>query len=308
MATLSHPSRRMFLAGALQGLTMACATSRRVPGGAAMPPPRRVALAGPGGRAIAVSDWRPAGRTSGTVLFSHGALSAPWRYDRILQPVLAAGYRVLAPLHVDSTDHPRTAEFKGLASWRCRIEDMRALIVSIGDAPFVAMGHSYGGLIATVLGGAAGVVPDGLDGPLLPRLATSTLAFSPPAPIPVMMTREGYGALAVPALIQTGTLDVPPGTPAGSVDAWKGHLTPFEAAPPSGHRYALVLEGVDHYFGGAICDANQPGPMQLDGIARANAVAGLFLDAFATGETDAAALARLDAGLTDALPTRLVRR
>jgi hypothetical protein len=142
----------------------------------------------------------------------------------------------------------------------------------------------------------------------MPRLATCVVAFSPPAPIPVMMTAEGYGALAVPALIQTGTHDLPPGQENGDPDAWRGHLAPFDAARPGGHRYGLVLQDVNHYFGGAICDFGKPGPMQLEALGHANAVAGLFLDAFATGKPRAAALARLDAGVTDALPTRLLRR
>ena len=54
----------------------------------------------------------------GTILFSHGAQSAPWHYDRLIQPWREAGYAVWAPLHVDSTDHPLTADYPGLATWR----------------------------------------------------------------------------------------------------------------------------------------------------------------------------------------------
>lgn len=309
MSTFSLLSRRSILGSALAGATTACmGTKSPLLTGSAMPERRSLTLTAPDGREIPVSDWQRAGTARETILFSHGALSAPWHYDRILRPVLDAGYRVLAPLHVDSSEHPRTKDFPGLTSWRCRIEDMRALIDHVGTRPFIAMGHSYGGLVATVLGGAAGVVPEGLQGPLMPRLANCVVAFSPPPPIPVMMTREGYGALAVPALIQTGTLDVPPGAPASTADAWKGHLAPFEAAKPGGNRYGLIIEGVNHYFGGAICDASQPGPMQLEGLDQANAVAGLFLDAFASGRPAQPALARLDARITEALPVRLLKR
>lgn len=302
-------SRRTLLASALLGATAACAggASRSVVA-APMPDRRTFDLTGPGERTISISEWAGTSGKRGTILFSHGALSAPWFYDRILQPLLASGYRVLAPLHVDSAQHPHTAEYKGLASWRCRIEDMRTLIAHIGDTPFIAMGHSYGGLIATVLGGAAGVIPEGMEGPLMPRLATSVVAFSPPPMIPVMMTAEGYGALAVPALIQTGTIDLLPGMTPSDAEGWRAHLAAFDAAKPGGHRYGLVLEGVNHYFGGAICDFSQPGSMQLDGLSHANAVARLFLDAFASGKANAKALARLDAGITDALPIRLMRR
>lgn len=300
-------SRRNLLAGALAASLSGCAANALHQPPA---PPRRrsMTMAAPDGRTIAISVLEPSGLSLGTVLFSHGALSAPEYYERILNPIVSAGYRVLAPLHVDSALHPRTRDYPGLASWRCRIEDMRALVDHLDGAPFVAMGHSYGGLIATVLGGAAGMTPEGLRQPLVPRLASSVIAFSPPAPIPVMMTAEGYGALAVPALIQTGTRDVPPGADAAD-DAWKGHLAPFDAARPGGDRYGLVLEGVDHYFGGAICDFTKPGPMQRDALDRAIAIAALFLNAHGpVAGRRAAAKRRLDARITGALPTRLERR
>ncbi|AXB79964.1 lysophospholipase [Novosphingobium sp. P6W] len=258
------------------------------------------------GRAVSVTEWRPAGKLRGTILFSHGAASAPKYYGLIVSPWVAAGWRVLAPLHVDSLEHPQTAQFKGLASWKARIEDMRALVGHIGDAPFVAAGHSYGGLVATMMGGAQPVLPEGLQLPLVPRLATAVIAFSPPPVIPVLVTEQGYGALAVPALIQTGTLDILPGMTAETADGWKAHLTPFEAAAPGGQRYGLVLEGANHYFGGAICDPGQPGPQQLAPLELANQRAGLFLEGYGAGS--AKARRRLDALVTDALPARLMKR
>lgn len=261
-------------------------------------------LTAPGNRAVSVSEWKPQGKVRGTILFSHGALSAPWHYDAIMAPWIAAGYRVLAPLHVDSKEHPNTKEYPGLASWKCRIEDMRVLIAHIGDAPFVAAGHSYGGLVALTLGGSQGVMPEGMSGPFYPRLAKAVLSFSPPAPVPVLVTAEGYGKLSVPALIETGTIDNPPGTT--DPDGWKGHLAAFDAAPGNDDLYGLVLQGANHYFGGVICDASQPGPPQLAQIDLANRYAGLFLQAY--GEGDAPALAALEARVTDELPARLMRK
>lgn len=259
----------------------------------------------PGGRPVAVTEWKPRGKPCGTILFSHGAGSAPKFYDLIVGPWIEAGWRVLAPLHVDSRDHPDTAAYPGLASWKARIEDMRVLIAHMGKAPFLAAGHSYGGLVALTLGGAQPVPPAGMGLPLVPRLASAVIAFSPPAPVPVLVTDEGYGALAVPALIQTGTIDLMPGMPVDG-DGWKGHLAPFDAAKAGGQRYGLVLEGANHYFGGAICDFRQPGPPQLAQIDLANRYAGLFLAAFGTG--DAQARAQLDARVTDAMPARLMAR
>lgn len=267
--------------------------------------PSGFTLTAPQGRLVAITEWNPAKKPLGTILFSHGAGSAPKYYELIVRPWVDAGWRVLAPLHVDSREHPHTADYPGLASWKARIEDMRLLIAHIGKAPFVAAGHSYGGLVALTLGGAQPVVPDGIVPPLVPRLADAVIAFSPPAPIPVLVTAQGYGALAVPALIQTGTKDVLPGLQVED-NSWTGHLAPFEAAAPGGHRYGLLLDGANHYFGGAVCDYQQLGPPQLAQVDLANRYAGLFLAAFGRG--DMQAREQLDARVTEALPARLMRR
>lgn len=265
-----------------------------------------VTLVAPEGRSVSVTEWRPAGRRVGTILFSHGAASSPAHYDRIIAPWVKAGWRVLAPLHVDSLEHPDTKRYPGLASWKARIEDMRVLIAHIGSEPFVGAGHSYGGLTATMLGGAQPVMPEGLAGPLMPRLAKAVVAFSPPPTIPVLVTQEGYAKLAVPAIVQTGTRDIMPGMTAQTSDGWKVHLAAFEAPPPGGDRYGLVLEGANHYFGGAICDFKQPGPPQLAALELANQRVALFLEGYGAGSTKARR--KLDSLVTESLPARLMKR
>jgi pimeloyl-ACP methyl ester carboxylesterase len=297
--------RRSFLAG-----SAAVAASLAAGPAFAAKAPAVLTLTTPKGRAVSVTEWAPAGKRRGTILFSHGAASSPAYYDRIIGPWQAAGWRVLAPLHVDSLEHPDTKNFPGLTSWKARVEDMRALIGHIGDEPFVAAGHSYGGLTATMLGGAQPVVPEGLSLPLVPRLARAVIAFSPPPPIPVLVTPEGYARLAVPAIVQTGTLDLLPGTSAQTIDGWKAHLAAFEAPAAGGDRYGLVLEGANHYFGGAICDFKQPGPAQLAPLALANQRVALFLEGYGadSGTGSAKARRKLNALVTDALPARLTRR
>lgn len=264
---------------------------------------RQFTLTGPGGREIRVSEWKPRGQAKALVLFSHGAASSPRFYEAIFGPWLAAGFHILAPLHVDSIEHPRTKDFPGLASWKARLEDMRVLSAHVGKRPWIAAGHSYGGLVALTMGGAAAVPPEGWSGPLRDANARAVVAFSPPAPIPVLCTAEGYGKVAVPALVQTGTADLLPGM---TGDGWRGHLVPYEAAAPGGNRYGLVLEGVDHYFGGAICRYDLPGPKQLDRLADATRISTLFVDAYGRG--DKGAVRRLDALVSDALPVRLLRK
>jgi len=130
------------------------------------------------------------------------------------------------------------------------------------------------------------------------------IALSPPPAIPVLVTREGYGKLSVPALVQTGTLDIV----AGMTDAggWKVHLDAYEAAQAGGHRYGLVLSDVSHYFGGLICDPQQKGPLAIKGMEDANRILGLFIAAYGRG--DGRALALLDKQVGGDLPVRLMRK
>lgn len=271
---------------------------------------RQFTLSCPDGREIRVSEWKPRGKAKALVLFSHGAGSSPRFYEALFSPWLAAGLHILAPMHVDSTEHPRTKDFPGLASWKARIEDMRALSAHVGQTfgprSWIAAGHSYGGLTALTLGGAAAVAPEGISRPLADPNARAVVAFSPPAPIPVLCTAEGYAKLAVPALIQTGTKDIVPGITTTDGDGWRGHLVPYEAAAPGNNRYGLVLEGVDHYFGGAICRYDLPGPRQMDQLADAARISALFIDAH--GCHDGTARTRLDRLITDALPVRLLHK
>jgi hypothetical protein len=237
------------------------------------------------GRSVKVSIWPAAGSQKGVILFSHGALSAPEQYARLLGPWSMAGFKILAPLHVDSTEHPdNVPHAKAMDSWRCRILDMQALCDFAAAPGYIAAGHSYGALTALTLGGAEGVRPVGVTGPFIEPLAKAVVAFSPPGPIPALMTREGYGHLGVPALIETGTADTPPGVMGGG--DFHAHLAAYDAAPP-GDKYALVLDGVDHYFGGLLCKADVPGPPQTAGLANAVAVSTAFLQAYGSGDAKA---------------------
>ena len=246
-----------------------------------------------------VHIWPAVGEERGRILFSHGALSAPWKYEPLVQAWTQAGYAVYAPLHVDSTDHPQRANFSGLASWPMRFQDVRAVSAHLGGA-YIAAGHSYGALIALCLGGSSPAVPPSVAAPLRDPQAKIVLAFSPPGAGMGLVKAGDYASLAVPALIQTGDKDVPPG--AADVD-WRSHLLAYDEAAPGGDRYGLVLEGVDHYFGGAICRPELPGPKQTAAMAVATDLSVQFIRAYAGG--DAAALKALKARVTDSGPAIL---
>jgi len=289
-------SRRELLAG-IGALALA-------PAALAKTPPSLIILQPTPGRRSEVSMWRARGRRRGTILFSHGAMSSPLKYPGLIGPWSEAGYDVFAPLHVDSLDHPDTAKYPGLASWAARLEDMRALSAHVDAKSYIAAGHSYGGLVALTLGGSAAAVPPGFQGSLRDPRVRAVVAFSPPGPIPALITKEGYATLAVPALIQTDDLDSPPGTPAA--DGWKLHLVPYEAPAAGGSRYALVLAGVDHYFGGAICKFDLPGPPQTQQLQIAAQISTQFIDAYGAGR--ASARRALDRQLRADGPAILTRR
>ncbi|MDE1150815.1 MAG: hypothetical protein PW843_30055 [Azospirillaceae bacterium] len=241
--------------------------------------PEKSTLTAADGHTIPLSTWRARGRRIGIISFSHGAASAPWKYPDMIGAWVGAGYDVVAPLHVDSTDHPQHDKYPGLATWKARIEDMRAVSAHIGG-PHIAAGHSYGGLTALVQGGAQAVVPEGVTGSLRDATATCVVAFSPPPPIPGLITAEGYATLETPALVETGTIDIMPG---GTPDSWHGHLAGYDNAAPGGHRYGLVLDGANHYFGGLICDATQPGPIQAAQLKTAIRLSLAFMAEWGTG-------------------------
>lgn len=258
------------------------------------------------GRQLDVSVWEPAGRIAGQVAFSHGWGGSPDGCLRLIEPLAAAGWRVLAPLHTDSERHPAKAVLGLGISWSHRLHDMRALSPHLGTGPYVAAGHSYGALTALVLGGVEAKVPEGFAAPLRDPRVVAAIAFSPPLSIDNLVSREAYAKLAVPVLIQTGTRDNP-SMGGVSNQTWEDRLLAYEAPAPGNHRYALVLEGVDHNFGGGIgSKLAQPDALQDRQLDVAAETADLFARAFGLG--DRRAKAALDRRLNDALPVRLMQR
>ena len=252
------------------------------------------------GRDVRIYQWLAAKKRRGAILFSHGASSAPWKYAPLVESWAAAGYDVFAPLHVDSTDHPDTKSFPGFASWKARIEDVHLLAETIPGKSYIAAGHSYGALVALTLGGAAPTRPQGYAGPMNDPRVQLVLAYSPPGAIPGLIDATGFAALAVPALIQTGNKDIPPGS---GDEGWKQHLEAYHAAKSGGNRYAQTLDGVDHYFGGLICRPELPGPKQSAQMRETIQTSLLFIDGHGRGAKTS--LRKLKAKLSPTGPARL---
>jgi hypothetical protein len=253
------------------------------------------------GRDVRVTIWPAVGIRRGVILFSHGFLSAPEKYQRLMTPWSEAGFEILAPLHVDSSSHPDTAKYSSAASWGPRVLDMRALSAFVNAPSYIAAGHSYGALTALTLGGAAGVVPPEVTGPLRDPCATCVVAFSPPGTTP-KLTPGGYSGTAVPAFIETGNRDVLTG---GDANSWESHLAAYRDAHP-GSKYALVLDGVDHYFGGLICESDKPGPPQIAQLADAVRLSTVFMEAY--GLHDKPARRTLDMALSPTGPVKLTKK
>jgi pimeloyl-ACP methyl ester carboxylesterase len=246
-----------------------------------------------GDRTLEVWSWGCGNR--GVILFSHGFGFAPWKYTELYDHWVDAGFKVYAPLHVDSTDHPNTADYSGLyAPWVARLEDMEFLAKKYGKKGYIAAGHSFGALTALAKGGVE-TNTDTFEGEVYDDNAELVLAFSPPAAIPGFVETYGYAELRAPALIQTGTNDVfVPG------DSYEGHLDAYNYALAEGNRYALVFEGVDHYFGGVFDKEGLDVEEQIEELNIAAEISLLMVEAYV--EYDYFSYLRLQWGLSDELP------
>ena len=222
------------------------------------------------GRVVPLRRWVPPGRARALMAFSHGANSAPHKYDRLAERLAAAGYLVIAPLHADSPDHPGGGNIPREAGIPMRLADMRGVAAAFGGKlPFIAAGHSYGGLIAQMLGGAGGAADPN---------AKAVVAWSPPGPFPPMITADTWKSMARPHIVVTGTADVLP----VMAPSWDVHRVSFDIAP--GPAVLFVGAGVDHYFGNIICRPERTEAPQTAQFDEAVAVTLGFLDRILAGK------------------------
>lgn len=183
--------------------------------------------------------WAPE-KPVAVALLSTGHGSWPERYDPVAQTLVAAGFAVLAPLHVDSMRHPDREKFDARAGFIERLADMKATSAEAArrwpGLPVFAVGHSFGTLISLCLGGALAYMA-----PFRDPAVKAVLGWSSPGKIPGLIAPPAYASVAVPAMIITGDQDLVP----GFVTDWHDHLFPIETAP-AGAKYAVTFAGAAH--------------------------------------------------------------
>jgi len=232
------------------------------------------------------------GRRLPIVLFSHGAYSSKDDYSVLLDHWAAHGYVVIAVTHRDST---RLGATRGnsdprFMAWRIAdmtlvanrlpalLETVPGLAARSDTSRVAATGHSFGGLIAQTLSGAS--LRDPASGQAvshrLPAVRAAVI-FSGAGAMPPVLTREDFASLEVPTLVTVGTDDL---KQAPGFTGYEWRRQPYDFIAP-GNKYLLVLDGADHYLGGAVGRDDLPRSPQADAyVAAFESATTLFLDAW----------------------------
>ena len=137
-------------------------------------------------------------------------------------------------------------------------------------------GHSFGAFTAQLAGGASSFDPE--SGARIfsrDKRVKAILALSPPGPMFDVIDERSWEELQTPTLVTTGTWD----SNAQFWPDWRAHLMSYNTAL-AGDKYALVIEGADHYLGNLICRPDRDEEPQQDALTMVNAVSIAFLDAY----------------------------
>lgn len=192
-----------------------------------------------GDRDVELTILRP-DAPKGVIIFSHGAGGWPTHYQALLDLWTAAGFMIVAPLHVDSQKHPDRAKYDLRAAFMLRLADLAAAtdyaVKAAPGLPMASAGHSYGSLMSLIRAGAMeGMIP------FQDPKTKAALCFSSPGVIKGLVGPTSYPSLKKPMLMITGDQDVLP----GMIADWHEHLYPFDTSAP-GQKYLWVGKGVGH--------------------------------------------------------------
>ncbi|MEP5567557.1 MAG: hypothetical protein ABJN62_06975 [Halioglobus sp.] len=226
------------------------------------------------------------------LLFSHGNWSDRHSYDRIIEHWVSHGYVVIATDHSDCCS-PVKGIFNSLRYGQMglinrRISELELLLANIDTlenqlpafadkadtSKVAATGHSFGAFSAQQLGGASALDPETGEYRYQtdPRIS-AVVALNPPGPMFDTITADSWKGMTAPTLVTTGTWDVQK----GFWEDWKLHLMSWEKSP-DGKKYALVIDGADHYLGNLICRTERDHPPQDDALKMVQLTTTAFLD------------------------------
>ncbi len=270
---------------------------------------RDVALA-VAGRELLLNLYFPLdGEAFPLLLFSHGNWSDKDSYDALLRHWASHGYAVVTTNHADCCGAPRgifnSLRYGQFGLVQRRVEELQLLLDSVtqlesmlpafngkaNPSQLAIAGHSFGAFTAQQWGGATAVDPEtGRHVGSLRAEVSAVIALSPPGPMFDIITEDSWQTLASPTLVTTGTWDIQP----AFWPDWRSHLLSYETSPPQG-KYALVVQGADHYLGNLICRTERDALPQTDALNAVLAATTTFLDAYV--KRDEGALERLDGGL-----------
>ncbi|QFU76496.1 hypothetical protein EY643_12970 [Halioglobus maricola] len=228
------------------------------------------------------------------LVFSHGNFSSKDSYDRVIEHLVSHGYAVIAPNHLDCCSmvggivaslrlgqygqiEARQQDVIALLDALTEIDSLAPAFAGKYDIDKLAMaGHSFGAFSAQQFGGAAAYNPDQeayIDA--FDARVKAIFALSPPGPMFDTITADSWTQLRLPTLVTTGTWDVQK----GFWTDYRMHLMSHDRSP-AGDKYALVIDGADHYLGNLICRPEREAEPQHDALRMVNAMGVAFLDAY----------------------------
>ncbi|MAI06306.1 MAG: hypothetical protein CBC47_04125 [Alphaproteobacteria bacterium TMED87] len=198
------------------------------------------------------------------IIFSHGSRCHVDGSNDLTNFWSSHGYTVIQPLHLDGylesrkKSHSREEiSFHRLRDMSLVLDKIKLLLSNekeilniIDSSKIIAAGHSYGALVAQVMGGAK-IFSQGDSRKKISSLDKrfrTIIAISPPGYMKNFVDSDSAKSISIPMLVTTGTNDIiPPFMP-----TWNIHTVSFHDAP-KGEKFLAVINGADHWFGGLLC-------------------------------------------------------